>query len=117
MVVGDGRVLTANSEENSDLFWAVRGGGSNFGVCTEFVFQLHDQRRTVFSGALVYPKTMVEPLAEVTKVWLKSGLKPKEAMLQIFTRGPPPEKEVRHLSDCMAFRELNSPLPSLALFA
>lgn len=97
MVFADGRVLTANSEENTDLFWAVRGGGSNFGVCTEFVFQLHDQRRTVYSGVLIYPKTMVEPLAEVTKAWVASGLKPKEAMLQVFTRSPPPENKVRHL--------------------
>jgi UDP-N-acetylenolpyruvoylglucosamine reductase len=41
MILADGRFVTANAEEHSDLFWAVRGGGGNFGVVTSFEFQLH----------------------------------------------------------------------------
>ena len=41
MVAADGRVLTADSERNPDLFWALRGAGANFGVTTSFECQLH----------------------------------------------------------------------------
>src|SRR5687767_13593311 len=41
MVLADGSFVTANADQNQDLFWAVRGGGGNFGVVTAFTFKLH----------------------------------------------------------------------------
>ncbi len=54
MVFADGRFVTANGKENSDLFWAVRGGGGNFGVVTSFEFQLHPVS-TVQFGPTFWP--------------------------------------------------------------
>ena len=55
VVTADGKVLTANASENDDLFWALRGGGGNFGVVTSFEFQAHPVA-TVLGGLLLYPR-------------------------------------------------------------
>ncbi len=54
VVTADGQLVTATADENSDLFWALRGGGGNFGIATRFQFQLHPVS-TVVGGVLVYP--------------------------------------------------------------
>ena len=94
MVTGDGSTLTANETSNSDLFWAIRGGGCNFGVVTEFVYKLHDQRRTVYAGPLIFPSHLIKQLAQVTNEWWGKGPSSKEGMLQVFSRGPPPDRLV-----------------------
>ena len=55
VVTADGRFLTTNATQNADLFWAIRGGGGNFGIVTSFEYQLHPVGPTVLAGSVVYP--------------------------------------------------------------
>jgi len=55
IVTADGRVRHASADENPDLYWAVRGGGGNFGVVTNFEFSLYPMQRQVIAGSLVFP--------------------------------------------------------------
>ncbi|WP_414472142.1 FAD-binding oxidoreductase [Microvirga sp. M2] len=55
VVTADGRLLRASAEENPDLFWAIRGGGGNFGIVTSFEFNLHPVGPEVLSGLVVHP--------------------------------------------------------------
>jgi len=62
IVTADGRIRKVSAEEDPDLFWAIRGGGGNFGVVTEFEYQLHPFEHKVLCGVCVWP---VEQAREV----------------------------------------------------
>ena len=55
LITVDGESITASANENPDLFWAVRGGGGNFGVITQFEYALHPLGPDVLAGLIVYP--------------------------------------------------------------
>ncbi|MEF8901591.1 MAG: FAD-binding oxidoreductase [Halovenus sp.] len=55
VVTADGDLVHASAEENPDLFWALRGGGGNFGVVTSFEFQLHEVGPEVLAGPVFHP--------------------------------------------------------------
>ncbi|MGI8977335.1 MAG: FAD-binding oxidoreductase [Thermomicrobiales bacterium] len=61
MVLANGRFVTVSASEHPDLFWAIRGGGGNFGVVTSFVFKLHPID-TVYGGPMFWP---LEKSAEI----------------------------------------------------
>ena len=63
MVLADGRFVTASARENADLFWAVRGGGGNFGVVTSFLFQ-GQPVHTNYGGPMLWP---MEDAAEMMR--------------------------------------------------
>ena len=62
IVTADGQICTASASENEDLFWAVRGAGSNFGVVTSFEFRAHPVGPMVMVGAIFYPLDDVRQL-------------------------------------------------------
>jgi FAD binding domain/Berberine and berberine like len=66
VVCADGEVRTASAESNPDLFWALRGGGGNFGVVTSFTFDLKELGPDVAFVAVMYP---IEETAEVLRKW------------------------------------------------
>lgn len=61
MVLADGSFETVNEKQNQDLFWAIRGGGGNFGVVTSFKFQAHPVK-TVFGGPTLWPIEKTEEI-------------------------------------------------------
>jgi len=66
VVLASGDVVRASADENPDLFWAIRGGGGNFGVVTEFTFRLNEVGATIIGGPTFWP---IEQTAEVLSVY------------------------------------------------
>lgn len=72
MVLADGSVVTVNADRNTDLFWAIRGGGGNFGVVTSFTFQAHPVK-TVFGGPTLWPIERTEEIMEWYNGFIQSA--------------------------------------------
>ncbi|CCO31108.1 FAD binding domain protein [Rhizoctonia solani AG-1 IB] len=83
IVTSSGNILTASASENPDLFWAIRGGGGNFGVITEFVLRLHPQHPEVLASALAFLPTSLDKVIPEVNAWI-SDRTPSEVLYIIF---------------------------------
>jgi FAD/FMN-containing dehydrogenase len=95
VVTADGQFLVASSKENEDLFWALRGGGGNFGVVTSFQYQLHPVK-DIFAGLFFYPIERTRDVLEFYREYIQTA--PEQmGVFPAFQIAPPlpfiPEKE------------------------
>jgi FAD/FMN-containing dehydrogenase len=88
IVTADGTVRRASSTEDEHLFWAVRGGGGNFGVVTEFVFRLHEVGPQVTGGLIAWPASRAVEVLDTFRQITESS--PRELTLVAIRRNAPP---------------------------
>ncbi len=88
IVTADGKLVHASDKENPDLFWAVRGGGGNFGVVTSFEYRLHQVGPEVIAGLIVHPFAQAKELLEGYRKFVASA--PDEVTAWVVLRKAPP---------------------------
>jgi FAD/FMN-containing dehydrogenase len=88
IVTADGATRTASRTENTDLFWALRGGGGNFGVVTRFTFRLHAVGPTVTGGLVVWSADRVDDVLATYRELTESA--PRELTALVAVRLAPP---------------------------
>ncbi len=81
IVTADGKKRRASEKENADLFWALRGGGGNFGVATQFEYRLHPVSTQVIGGELVWPIADAPAVIDFYRETTASG--PRELSLDL----------------------------------
>ena len=88
IVTADGQIRTAGRDENADLYWALRGGGGNFGVVTRFTFRLHDVGPTVTGGLVVWSADRVDDVLTTYRDLTETA--PRELTAAVTVRLAPP---------------------------
>ena len=89
VVLADGRVVRASHDEHPDLFWALRGGGGDFGAVTGFEFQAHRVGPMVLGGMLVYPWDAAREALRATRELMETA--PDELTVFVALVTAPPE--------------------------
>lgn len=92
LVTADGSMVTASVDEHPELFWALHGGGGNFGVATALTFRLHPVGPEVLGGLLLYPAERGRDLLRLTRDLLPDA--PDEFGPAIGYLTVPPEEEI-----------------------
>jgi len=96
MVLADGSFVTANADENEDLYWAIRGGGGNFGVITSFTFKAHPVS-TVYAGPMLWPIEKAREIMEWYREFSKEAPEELYGFFAMLTVPPgPPFPEPLH---------------------
>jgi hypothetical protein len=90
LVTADGELVTASADQNSDLFWGVRGGGGNFGVVTSFEFQLHAVGPTVVGGMVLHKASEAEALLKFYRDYVKDVPDELTTLVAFLTAPPLP---------------------------
>jgi FAD/FMN-containing dehydrogenase len=88
VVTADGRIVQASAEENTDLFWGLKGGGGNFGVVTEFEFMLHPVGPIVAGGLLLFAQQDAVPVLRGYRDFIEAA--PDEVGGAAVLMGAPP---------------------------
>jgi FAD/FMN-containing dehydrogenase len=88
VVTADGKLVRASATENPDLFWALRGGGGNFGIVTSFEFKLHPLGPEVLSGLIVHPLEVAGELLSQFRRLAREA--PEELTTWVVMRKAPP---------------------------
>jgi FAD/FMN-containing dehydrogenase len=88
VVTIDGKKLKASEKENSDLFWAIRGGGGNFGVVTQFEFKLYPVGPEILAGLLVFPFKQAKSILKQYRDFIQTT--PPEFNVWVVMRKAPP---------------------------
>jgi len=88
VVTANGEVVRASATEHPDLFWAIRGGGGNFGVVTRFEFRLHPVGPNLLSGLIVYPLSEAKSVLRQYREFATNA--PDELSVWAVTRLAPP---------------------------
>ncbi|GAD96931.1 FAD binding domain protein [Paecilomyces variotii No. 5] len=87
VVVPDGRILTVSDTENSDLFWAIRGAGQNFGVTVEFKYRAYEQTTPVYFGFLTFAPDKVISVVEALNRTFENA-DPRGGAMCVFAQPP-----------------------------
>jgi FAD/FMN-containing dehydrogenase len=87
-VTADGKRIRANENENADLFWAIRGGGGNFAVVTQFEFKLHEVGPEILAGLIVFPFDQAKQVLTQYREFVESA--PEELNVWVVLRKAPP---------------------------
>lgn len=95
MVLADGSFVTVSANQNADLFWAIRGGGGNFGIVTSFKFQAHDVK-TVYGGPTLWPIEKTEEIMEWYHDFINNAPDELNGFITTMTIPGPPFPEHLH---------------------